>query len=605
MKRKGLFLNTGRARCSIHESGRMVFDTMLGSALYDLDYQEVDFDHRSLSCSYDFYVFNYHDTTSMSWLDTRCVRSLPGTKIAIVLEVAPNDPFVRISPNDFDAYLVLDPTIARVNSTVYPFPRPLETMADLGAAPRHQHPVIGTFGLPTQGKGFDRIVDAVNQEFTQATIRMNVAPGDYIVDQQRQEVETALDSLRRRTKAGIELIITREFKSKPQLIRWCAENSVNVFLYDRAMAGLAATTDQAISSGRPLAVSANETFRHIHRFLPPYPFRSLKESIAHSESEVAQMREAWSKENFIAAFESLLRDFPRSEKGLGRRDQLTLSSKSFRQSPLTRARYDFSLNLIVPPVVPRIVRRLRRRFLHTPEEVSAPSMTPFCSPFLGSFSQHGEDIWLDCVLAGNSNGFYVDIGANHPEFNSNTCRFYRRGWTGINVEPTLAGHSSFESLRPRDINLQIAVAPDEGETTLYTLSNDTTLSTLSRATAEQMARRLGLAIREVKVRTMPLRRIFETYAAGRTVDFMSVDAEGYDLEVLQTNAWETDRPVFVLVEMNRNRNAIVQLLQRNDYCLLMNNHVNGLFVDAASSAPVVRTILSNTLSKRVEPLPTT
>jgi FkbM family methyltransferase len=596
MKPKGLFLNTARARCSIYESGRMVFEAMVGSDVYDLDYQEVDFDHREVSCAYAFYVFNYHDTTSMSWLDTRCIRELPGTKIAIVLEVAPNNPFVRTPPNDFDAYVVLDPTVARLNSTVYPFPRPLEMPPAGGLAPRHEHPVIGTFGLPTNGKGFDRIVDAVNDEFVHATVRMNIPPGDYIVEEQRQEVEAALDTIRRRAKPGIELAITREFKSKPELIQWCSDNTLNVFLYDRAMAGLAATTDQAISSGRALAISTNETFRHIHRFVPPYPFRSLKESIALSEPEVAQMREAWSKDKFRAAFETLLRDFRREDNGTVRADRLTLSSKVFRQSPVARLKYDLSLKSGIPPVVPRLLRRFRRRFLRASGEVPLPSMTPFSSPFFASFSQHGEDIWLDSVLKGKSTGFYIDIGANHPEFNSNTCRFYRRGWTGINVEPTVGGHAAFQRLRPRDINLQIAVAPEEGETTLYTLSHDTTLSTLSRAAAEEAARRLGLAIHEVKVRTMPLQKIFEKHAAGRVVDFMSVDAEGYDIEVLRTNSWEQNRPTFVLVELNQNRNGIVQLLQRNDYCLLINNHVNGLFVDAASSSPLVRDVLSNTMS---------
>ncbi|MEO6583897.1 MAG: hypothetical protein ABIO05_06210, partial [Ferruginibacter sp.] len=65
-------------------------------------------------------------------------------------------------------------------------------------------------------------------------------------------------------------------------------------------------TDQAIISGRPLAVSQNDTFRHILAYLQPYPAQSLKESIQNSLPKVMQMKEDWRTENFIEAFEKLL-----------------------------------------------------------------------------------------------------------------------------------------------------------------------------------------------------------------------------------------------------------------------------------------------------------
>ena len=294
MKPRGLFLNTARARCSIFESGQMVHDCLIGSDRYDLEYQEVDYQHRSVPLGFDFYVMNYHDSTSMAWLDTTCVRNLPGIKIAIVLEVAPNNPFVRVSGEDFDAYIVLDPTVARVTSKVYPFPRPLESTPPTEPMIDGEVPSVGTFGLPTRGKGFDKLVRAVNLEFDRATVRMNIPAADYIPQADRDAVEKAIADLRRMTNPGVELVVSRDYMSKPDLIRWCSRNTLNAFLYDRAMPGLAATPDQAIASGRPLAVSANETFRHVHTYLTPYPFRSLKESIARSQSEVERMRQDWS-----------------------------------------------------------------------------------------------------------------------------------------------------------------------------------------------------------------------------------------------------------------------------------------------------------------------
>jgi FkbM family methyltransferase len=586
-KPKGLFLNTARARCSIYESGRMAYESLLHSDRYLLDYTEVDIDSRRVSRSYDFYVFNYHKLTSMAWLDTRSVRELPGIKMTLVLEVAPNDPFAQVSPDHFDAYLVLDPTVSRVNSKVYPFPRPLEPPPLLEPIPNYPHPVLGTFGLPTSGKGFDKIVAAANREFDRATIRMNIPIGDHVSEAQKCEVEATIRSLPALAKPGIEVVITREFMDKAALIRWCSQNTLNVFLYDRSMVGLAATTDQAISSGRPLAVSANYTFRHIHSFLTPYPLRTLKQSIDCSEPEVAIMQQAWSRSAFSRTFEALLDDFPLAKRREGMGEFVLRPWFLWKSSIFRRLQQVRPMDLI-PAIVPQVVRGVRWRVFKRTVPTGMNAMVPFASPLLSSFSQHGEDLWLDLVLGGKNIGFYIDVGANHPRFKSNTRRFYLRGWSGINIEPTRQGHLLFERERPRDVNLHAAIAKGEGDTTLYTLSNDTTLSTLDRDTAYEMAKRYGLDVKVCKIRTMPLTKVFQEYASDRTVDFMSVDAEGYDFEVLSTNDWSLYRPTFLLVEMNRKKDAVMQLLQRHDYALLINNQVNGLLVDALSDSPLVR-----------------
>jgi glycosyltransferase involved in cell wall biosynthesis len=310
MKLRGLFLNTAQARCSIHESGLMAYQALIRSDRYSLEYQEIDKKHRRVPTGFDFFVFNYHLRTSMSWVDTRCIRRLPGLKTTLVLEVAPNNPFVEVSPDDFDCYLVLDPTITPVASRVYPFPRPLEEVADLPIYEDSGRPVIGTFGLPTSGKGFDKIVEAVNREFDSALIRMNIPSAQYINDRLKKEVNEVIATCRKLAKPGVEVLITHDFMSKADLIRWCARNTLNCFLYNRSMPGLAATTDQAISSGRPLAVSDNDTFRHLYPYLTPYPQRSLKESIAVSQSEVEAMQRAWSPAAFAREFEQVLDDHP-------------------------------------------------------------------------------------------------------------------------------------------------------------------------------------------------------------------------------------------------------------------------------------------------------
>jgi hypothetical protein len=301
---KGLFVNSKRAKDSIYESGYMVYRSLKFSSKFDLDYVEIDANEREISTDYDFYVFNYHMVT-MQWLQTGSLRKNLGFCITIILEVAPNDPFVYCSSKDFDAYCVLDPTLKIKNKKVYAFPRPLEKIAVERFAEKNDIPVIGSFGFATKGKGFHHVVEAVNKEFDKAVVRINIPHGDFVPDS-NQYAQYLSELCRSIAKPGIEVLITHEFMTKEMLVKWCSENTLNCFLYDRNIPGLAATTDQAIVSGRPLAVSKNDTFRHILNYLLPYPEFSLRDSISKSGEQVARMQHDWSPEKFAGHFEFLL-----------------------------------------------------------------------------------------------------------------------------------------------------------------------------------------------------------------------------------------------------------------------------------------------------------
>ncbi len=301
---RGLFINTAKANCSIYESGRMMYTCLLLSDKYKLDYVEIDENDRNISDKYDFYVFNYHYFT-MQWLDTTILSQLPGVVITFVLEMLPNNPFIMCPSEDFDAYCVLDPTMNVADKRVYSFPRPLEVPHNLMPYHEGMIPVIGSFGLTTTDKGFELIIDAVNHEFDEAIIRINIPHGTYITT----DFSECLRELRNRNKKDrIKIVITHDYMTKEELINWCGQNTLNCFLYTRDIQGLAATTDQAISSGRPLAISDNNTFRHISPYIKPYPYRNLKESIALSQAEVLQIQQDWAPEKFTKRFEQVLND---------------------------------------------------------------------------------------------------------------------------------------------------------------------------------------------------------------------------------------------------------------------------------------------------------
>ena len=312
---RGLFINPEKITCSISESGEMIYNCLKNSDKFHLDYIEIDKKHRIIKNDYDFYAFNYH-ISRMNWLQLKKLHKLSGIKLTFVLEVSPGNPFVMLTHDVFDCYCVLDPTLVFPDKRVYSFPRPLEVI-EVPPYEESDIPVIGTFGFLTRGKGYAKVVEAVSKEFDRAIVKINVPHGKVVSSQWRRAA--ALDFLRKEVDLvkgpGIDVLITEDYMTKPDLIRWCSQNTLNCFLYDRDLPGLAATTDQCISSGRPLAVSTNETFRHIHQYMKPYPERSLQESITLSGEEVKKMQYDWSPEQFMYKFEQVLGDYGLYENG--------------------------------------------------------------------------------------------------------------------------------------------------------------------------------------------------------------------------------------------------------------------------------------------------
>ncbi len=574
-KLRGLFLNTEKAICSIYESGRMCYDCLIQSENYSLDYVELSAENREIYLNYDFYIFNYH-WIQMRWLDTKLVKQLPGFKATIVLEVSQNNPFHCVSKDDFDAYLVLDPTCKHFLNNVYAFPRPLEVaLYPIAAYKAGEVPVIGTFGLSFSDKGFDEVVKAVNEEFEAATIRINVPNSVNVIPQEVSDFKALVAGLNLKDKIKIEL--SDHYFSKEELINWCAQNTLNVFLYNRRIGnGLSTTTDQAIASCRPLAISTNPTFRHIHKYIKPYPYLSLKESIESTIPLVKKIQEDWSPRNFVLQFEAVLKENNITSRGL------TNATKA--KLPVINNFFGLKTKLFIKRFLPPILFKARHKLSailnrNNTTAQEAPVLRPFVHQVLQSHSQFQEDLLIDLLLNIKIDGVYVDIGANDPFFNSNTQRFYLRGWRGINIEPCLSAFKKIAENREFDINLNIAVSEESGKLTFYQIGNDSSLSTLDYGTAVKMAETYKLELTSSTVDVMPVSKILDTYLGNRQIDFMSVDAEGHDLAVLRSNDWGKYRPTLVVVNSNIDSRGIIMFMDRHNYLYIFSNHVNALFVD--------------------------
>ena len=196
-----------------------------------------------------------------------------------------------------------------------------------------------------------------------------------------------------------------------------------------------------------------------------------------------------------------------------------------------------------------------------------------------SYSQEGEDLILKRILGYQINGFYIDIGAHHPTRFSNTKIFYDLGWNGINIDAMPGSMNEFKLQRTRDINLEIGISK-ERNTLKYFQFNEPALNTFSEKEAKLKDGKNGYKIiKENDIDTFPLAEILDKYEQYfEEIDFMNIDVEGLDLEVLKSNNWEKYKPKIILIEsLNSSENwldgnVIFDLLSIFNYKLVAKTH---------------------------------
>lgn len=191
-----------------------------------------------------------------------------------------------------------------------------------------------------------------------------------------------------------------------------------------------------------------------------------------------------------------------------------------------------------------------------------------------AYSQEGEDLILARLFDSRmAPGFYVDIGAHHPVRYSNSYYFYRRGWRGISVDAMPGTAKLFQRMRPRDIAVECGVGAQAGAMTYY-MFNEPALNTFSEQEAKKKNRGSYCILEEIQVPVMTLAQILNQYLPeGTGIDFMTIDTEGLDNEVIASNDWNRYRPSVVMIELldtsldDMTTSPAAELLKQNGYRL--------------------------------------
>lgn len=189
------------------------------------------------------------------------------------------------------------------------------------------------------------------------------------------------------------------------------------------------------------------------------------------------------------------------------------------------------------------------------------------------FSQEGEDLLLSRIFDKKEDtGFYVDIGAHHPKRFSNTFYFYLKGWSGINIDPLPGMKGKFDKVRPNDINIEMGVSLKK-EKIPYFMFKEPAFNTFSQSVANKHKNK-SLLCQKKEISTDRLDAILSLHLPkNQTIDFLSIDVEGFEFDVIQSNNWEHYQPKVIVLELfdfnfySINENDIINYLVEKGYKL--------------------------------------
>jgi len=208
--------------------------------------------------------------------------------------------------------------------------------------------------------------------------------------------------------------------------------------------------------------------------------------------------------------------------------------------------------------------------------------------FKVTFSQCGEDVIIDHIFTvlKKNRITYLDIGAHSPTYLSNTHYFYLKGSRGVCVEADPSLIPAFKRQRPDDVCLNVGVGREEGEGDFYVMSAPT-LNTFSKEEAERYQSYGQHRIQRVsKIALRTVNHIIEEQFKVAP-DFVSLDVEGMDLDILRSFDFSVFRPTVFCIETltyvedksERKITEIIEYMQQQGYFVYADTYINSIFVD--------------------------
>jgi len=332
MNKKILFVSHKKAQCGVYEFGKSITNVLQHSKRYQFIRAEcsslTELQTAIAKNAPAAIIYNYVSSV-LPWAATKIgfnlyknnIASLSIPQIGIIHDITQRVADAatnykkrllfggasHLTNSLFDFYIAPDPTLLLRNPLVYKTGRLIPSYQNNFPVP--SMPVIGSFGFGTPKKGFEKIVQLVQQEYDEAVIRFNIPAADF-GDKNGVNARAITEKCKALiVKPGVQLIVTHDFLDNKAMFDFLAKNTVNIFLYeDKSGRGLSSTVDNAMAVQRPIAVSDSVMFRHIFDVEPSVCVtkNNLKTIIKNGFAPLQKHYNEWSAENLLWEYGRIL-----------------------------------------------------------------------------------------------------------------------------------------------------------------------------------------------------------------------------------------------------------------------------------------------------------
>ncbi len=313
-----LFVTHQASRCGVYEFGKSTYQALQQSSKFRYVYCSV---HSSASDSILIdqvvrhdpcaIVFNWHPIT-MPWLTDKVLGEIKRLNEKLrFLSLVHDEP----APwHWIDSHLSLDPTYSagpceftvgrRIPSELGP--KNVEDTIPIADSSGPNQITIGSFGFGLPGKGFERVIQAVNSEFEKALVRIHVPSSEFCDNAGALNNEIA-ERCRVIAKPGIQVQVTSDYKTNRELVRWLSENSINCFFYDEYLGrGISSVIDLALAARSPIAISDSYMFRHIRDVHPTILIErsTIREIMSNGVGHLSPLLDRWNDQELVKRFDT-------------------------------------------------------------------------------------------------------------------------------------------------------------------------------------------------------------------------------------------------------------------------------------------------------------
>jgi FkbM family methyltransferase len=200
---------------------------------------------------------------------------------------------------------------------------------------------------------------------------------------------------------------------------------------------------------------------------------------------------------------------------------------------------------------------------------------------LSTMSSQSEQELVRRFFDGARRGFFVEVGANRPQQESQTWHLEQLGWTGILIEPQPALAEELTKRRKAKVFAVACSSPDNAGRRMP-LHLAGALSSLDRG-------RMAPGARPERVIEVPVRTLDDILVEARApahFQLLSVDVEGHEIEVLRGFDFTRWRPDLILLEDHVGSLARHRFVKDAGYRLIRRFENNGWYVPGEAAARV-------------------